>query len=978
MFEWTFGITDREPRTWKRIEPIWDDEKITASSSDTFFHVMNHLCENAIKHRREYDYGINEHLWELRIMSPNHLSRNHETDIEALMRNDDSEDDSDDDSEDMYRGHICIQSRGSERMERFDEADYRSPDIKIDRELLPTGSVVKVTYDWGSTTTLYLKVLSVKPTIVRSLMQYFTLDLDEKRMKKEIQSVSAYSFSKEKQIDSYFPNASKAFTGNYVPIFESKNSSEDDEIIANFNKRNIGPISIGLSSWVTDTDKTFCSMEDRTASSDLLFCPSTMDPNEFFQTAEKAWKPRDPEDDPDNLSHIRYDYISRWLIPGDDEESYKRISKFHEESGSFGPKFLLFRTNQEECKQSGFDFAKVFPKTFSMLTCGKFRWFQYNKGVLRVIVGRGKGGSFRHFEAPQVLKTWKRNFESFHELLCAVEASWVYKGKDMDAETIIPPFDSDVGPLIKEPTVLASSKDVTVISKCNNKKKLVTALALSEEDGKAVLYSGHNDGTLSKWSLLDNELLWTKQVYVDASEVFPPHEYSGFYLREIAGVAGIVIRPDPSQNGQHLVYTWTHTYNGYPDCDAQQRRPSALHVWSGKNGSLVRKCICRIGECIMDDEEDDEYVSFADANPTISTVVFCQLYNERRKVYVDSIIIGLHCVCETIQDYSRSYSDFDLGEAQDFSKGNILPFYENPVDGKSALESWRGHQGIIRAMAVVDCEFLLSYSMRPGHGRPDAMILWSLRKPGVPLLRKDFWDPNRSIFHQQQVRLEDICGISVGNGEILLTDKEGNRIAVVTIKDESGCPCLDIAGYANLGQYYEGEFHGRMAMSQSHAAVIKETKADVWIFELNGNNKTHEKLDKRDGNERNFRDEEENDDAFDQNSIAEQSIAIGTVQFPSHGGDKPKTGKRKKELDDDLMIFGMQDSMVSYSGPVIAALRGNHIVVGYKNGNIARAQIISDSFKVEKESISSNHLACCSSLPSDEWFCPMLKSSEYE
>ena len=94
-----------------------------------------------------------------------------------------------------------------------------------------------------------------------------------------------------------------------------------------------------------------------------------------------------------------------------------------------------------------------------------------------------------------------------------------------------------------------------------------------------------------------------------------------------------------------------------------------------------------------DDKEDDEHVSFADANPTISTVVFCKLYNKRRKAFVDSIVIGLHCVCETVQDYGRSYSDFDLDEAQEFSEGNILPFYENPVDGNSALESWRGHRG---------------------------------------------------------------------------------------------------------------------------------------------------------------------------------------------------------------------------------------------------------------------------------------------
>ena len=57
MNEWTLGITDSRPSSWRSCQPHWDDEKIVASSSHTFYDVMNKLCNSAIKNRREYDHG---------------------------------------------------------------------------------------------------------------------------------------------------------------------------------------------------------------------------------------------------------------------------------------------------------------------------------------------------------------------------------------------------------------------------------------------------------------------------------------------------------------------------------------------------------------------------------------------------------------------------------------------------------------------------------------------------------------------------------------------------------------------------------------------------------------------------------------------------------------------------------------------------------------------------------------------------------
>ena len=61
-----------------------------------------------------------------------------------------------------------------------------------------------------------------------------------------------------------------------------------------------------------------------------------------------------------------------------------------------------------------------------------------------------------------------------------------------------------------------------------------------------VLYSGHHDGALTKWSLDSNEEIWSKSIYADGIEDFGEVATSiGIFVRETPGFAGIVVRPDP-------------------------------------------------------------------------------------------------------------------------------------------------------------------------------------------------------------------------------------------------------------------------------------------------------------------------------------------------------------------------------------------------------------------------------------------------
>jgi len=89
----------------------------------------------------------------------------------------------------------------------------------------------------------------------------------------------------------------------------------------------------------------------------------------------------------------------------------------------------------------------------------------------------------------------------------------------------------------------------------------------------------------------------------------------GLHVMETPGVAGIVIRPDPTKKHHHLVYTWSDAHEGYPHHDFDDRGPATLRAWSGNDGKLVKKYLCDVG---VDADGDHAY-------PTISTVVFCKL-----------------------------------------------------------------------------------------------------------------------------------------------------------------------------------------------------------------------------------------------------------------------------------------------------------------------------------------------------------------
>ena len=526
----------------------------------------------------------------------------------------------------------------------------------------------------------------------------------------------------------------------------------------------------------------------------------------------------------------------------------------------------------------------------------------------------------------------------------------------MTGATFIPEYDADLGPSRPLPTEPPSLGDSPIIiTNSGDKKELVTALAISEEKGgKTVLYSGHDDGTLNKWNLDDDSQIWSKQIYPDGREDFSRYVSDSLYVQETPGVAGIAVRPGP------LVYTWSDAYNGYPDDKFDDRSAPVIKVWSGTDCALVKEIECNANE--------ENY-------PSIATVVFCPVKYEGYDVPRDSIVVGLHCCCDVL-NYDENYTGFDLDESCEFSEGNILPILED--DPSVKLSTWRGHRGMIRAMALAkNGEYLVSLSIKYGTGRPDSAILWDLSEAGVPLYRLPFWDTREpNVFKQALVRLSKISGVSVNGSDILVADNYGDALASMTIEDDKDGPYLALNGYAKIGnREYDGlGFHGRMASSGNHAVMAMEMDQTAWVFPIQGVS-DHKKLDRRDGNPRKFPGEMSGEQETDLSiALAARSIAVGKVEFPPFGGNKP-TRKRKQGW------FGsVEDTSdgLGEGGPLALALRGTHLVAGFANGTLTRYKLPVAFANKGNPSLSSNVTTSASSLPSDEWHVPHFASNAEE
>lgn len=220
--EWVLGITDTQPKHWKKKEPCWEDEQLTATSSNSFHEGVHKLCETALSKQRTDDAGMDDHLWNLKISSLEQATQPYDplARLMELQRDDSSSDEDDNsDEEERYRGRILVAPREHHRMYQEEGSDeyqlIASEEETLTQGILPNGHVIHFEYDFGTTTNLYLKVLSVRPVGARALLEYFEAT-DTPAQVNDMKALPAYQLPKEQQIDAFYPYFSQAFLSNKV------------------------------------------------------------------------------------------------------------------------------------------------------------------------------------------------------------------------------------------------------------------------------------------------------------------------------------------------------------------------------------------------------------------------------------------------------------------------------------------------------------------------------------------------------------------------------------------------------------------------------------------------------------------------------------------------------------------------------------------------------------------------------------------
>jgi hypothetical protein len=267
---------------------------------------------------------------------------------------------------------------------------------------------------------------------------------------------------------------------------------------------------------------------------------------------------------------------------------------------------------------------------------------------------------------------------------------------------------------------------------------------------------------------------------------------------------------------------------------------------------------------------------------------------------------------------------------------------------------------MIQALAIIPDKFLFSYSIQPGHGHADAIILWDLKRPGIPISRLNLWNPNTTVFKQSLTRIYDVVGLSVHDKTVLLACEYGYQVAVITVEDSAdddddksgGAPAIRVCGYASLYPRIDDDgsnFHGCMATSGNVAAMATNDYRMTWLFNINEMS-SHSKLGRNEGNKSDFDKAAYDSDAEDEARVdfyAGRHLARGTANFP----EPPSTNR-----------------IIGGKGPTVLAMRGKYLVAGYANGTIAHVKLPDDF----AQNTGEGGLTSCCWLSSCEWDTPVL------
>ena len=814
----TFGVYVRGQHTWT----------LELLASSTLKQLAETLCDHAVRELRPRDCNVDAHMWTFIIGS----------------------------AEVNGRTKWATRGRYTSCFHDFSDDGDRSPATRLRSLQLSNRSRLRFEYDMGDTAQVAMKVLNAgEPTRSEGLPRWMpaTSQANEvlrgsEEWRRLMASVPAHSASA--RIDSAYPRLAKL-------ILRMSNEADagaewDDDGEGGEERAPAADFLLGLSAMETRADDaTFLAVG--TSDCDLLHAPVAFaSVEELLKTADDALAP-DP-----SLRPYRAGWTSHLLFPAamepEAEETYNRlradvgreglgpVQRVHRMgaaaaeslggggSGGSAAAPVSRRRRGTTVSTSAFSFAQAFPRTNEQLTSGRFRWFKYEpaRRALTVCVGRGGGVDRR---TPQhICRAWKAQFDSLHELLCAVEASWVHPDRRQVelGSTALDVIDEDNGPrcpLPPPPPRLAGPGSATTL-RIPTERARVTAMlfaacrrsaparvwhaafvnepaVITADDALSVLFVGTAGGHLERWALEPASLAWRKlrahaeRAPEDAEAIYMEAELSDEEAEDRDDddgaspglpVIGLLLADD-SAAGTTRLFSWSHEHR--------------IKVWKARSGACVDEFEAVVGGGFFS----------AGWAVAINCVVLVRQPDGARV-----LLAGLHCAGDAPNwvasgrdeppEDADEESDDDCGEL-----GNLLPL--DPSSGE-ALEAWVGHETPVVALATTASGYVASCGSA---FCATNLLLWSTE--GVLLRQivfnnlRDRPDPLSESHRRVPPLMHDVNGMAAHGNTLLLMVDYGAALLAVDLESEA------VRGKLRVGLHpgYEGGgFHCCLASTANLAA----------------------------------------------------------------------------------------------------------------------------------------------------------------
>lgn len=384
------------------------------------------LCDEVLSDMRARDSEIYGHLWHFEVGA----SKGSEKTGKEVDR-----------STSWIESRFVFQGIGTE------EEEVLASKVKLSDLNLNNQTRLRFEYDYGDTSMLWLKVEKTGemvadatglPLVIRGVREPSQLkgkgplivrsQSEAEWGRRLLMASAAVGVDATQRVDARFPLFSQA-------IMSRQNAS----------------VTLGLSSMIaSELDTTFMTILHSHSGNDTLFAPipfPTLD--ELFTIGERAYGKSE-----EIKGVVRDGWGTLYLFPRElSAEAVRRFEAFKAESEAdkWGPQCSFHRLAAGEATvaSAAVPLSTMFPRTSEQLASGRFRWIRYTaaSNTLEVVAGRAKLEDRRMARDQGVCATWVGPWSSLHELLCAVEVSWVSPrdGKTPMTMDPLPVIDKDAG-----------------------------------------------------------------------------------------------------------------------------------------------------------------------------------------------------------------------------------------------------------------------------------------------------------------------------------------------------------------------------------------------------------------------------------------------------------------------------------------------------------------------------------------------------